>query len=76
MALSIITNTASLLAANAVANNQTSLNQSIAQLSSGRRIVTAADDPAGLAISTEMNGLLGALNPKKSVYGRERGASS
>jgi len=62
MALSIITNTAAQLAANSVANNQTSLNQSIAQLSSGKRIVSAADDPAGLAISTEINGLLGALN--------------
>jgi flagellin len=31
-------------------------------LSSGKRIVTAASDPAGLAISTEINGLLGALS--------------
>ncbi len=73
MSLSIITNTASQLAADAVANNQTSLNQSIAQLSSGKRIVSAADDPAGLAISTEMNGLLGALNQSSTNAGNASG---
>jgi len=73
MSLSIITNTASQLAANSVANNQTSLNQSIAQLSSGKRIVTAADDPAGLAISTEINGLLGALNQSSTNAGNASG---
>jgi len=73
MALSIITNTASQLAANAVANNQTALNQSIAQLSSGKRIVSAADDPAGLAISTEINGLLGALNQASTNEGNASG---
>ena len=61
MALSIITNTASQLAADSVANNQVQLNQSIAQLASGKRIVSAADDPAGLAISLQISGLLGAL---------------
>ncbi len=73
MSLSIITNTASQLAADAVANNQTSLNQSIAQLSSGKRIVSAADDPAGLAISTEINGLLGALNQSSTNAGNASG---
>lgn len=73
MSLSIITNTASQLAANSVANNQTSLNQSIAQLSSGKRIVSAADDPAGLAISTEINGLLGALNQSSTNAGNASG---
>jgi len=73
MALSIITNTAARLAADAVANNQTSLNQSIAQLSSGKRIVSAADDPAGLAISTEISGLLGALNQSSTNAGNANG---
>ena len=73
MALSMITNTAALLASNEIANNQTSLNQSIAQLSSGKRIVTAADDPAGLAISTEINGLLGALNQSSTNEGNASG---
>jgi len=73
MALSMITNTASQLASNEIANNQISLNQSIAQLSSGKRIVTAADDPAGLAISTEINGLLGALNQSSTNAGNASG---
>lgn len=73
MALSMITNTSALLAANEIASNQTALNESIAQLSSGKRIVTAADDPAGLAISTEMNGLLGALNQSSTNEGNADG---
>jgi flagellin len=73
MALSIITNTASQLAADSVANNQIMLNQSIAQLSSGKRIVSAADDPAGLAISTEISGLLGALNQSSTNAGNAHG---
>jgi len=60
--LSIITNEAAIRAANSLKNNQISLNQSIAQLSTGKRIVNASDDPAGLAISLEISGLLGALN--------------
>jgi flagellin len=62
MALSLITNIGSLAASNALTNNQAALNQSIAQLSSGKRIVTAADDPGGLSIAIETQGLLGALN--------------
>lgn len=59
MALSIVTNSASQLAADSVASNQVELNQSIAQLSTGKRIVSAADDPAGLAIALQISGLLG-----------------
>jgi flagellin len=62
MALSIITNTSAMLAYDAMANNQTQLNTTIAQLSSGKRLVNAAIDPAGLALATEMSGLLGGLN--------------
>jgi flagellin len=61
MSLSLITNIGSLTAYNALTNNQTALNQSIAQLSSGKRIVTAADDPGGLSIAITTQGLLGAL---------------
>ncbi len=61
MSLSLITNIGSLTASNALTNNQNALQQSIAQLSSGKRIVSAADDPAGLSISMETQGLLGAL---------------
>jgi flagellin len=61
MSLSLITNIGALTASNALTNNQLSLQQSISQLSSGKRIVTAADDPAGLQISMETQGLLDAL---------------
>ncbi len=66
MALSLITNIGSLIASNALTNNQTSLNTSIAQLSTGKRITSAADDPGGLSIATETSGLLGALNQATS----------
>jgi flagellin len=62
MSLSLITNVGSLIASNALTNDQTALNQSIAQLSTGKRIVTAANDPAGLAIAMETQGLIGSLN--------------
>jgi len=61
MSLSLITNIGSLTASNALTNNQENLQQSIAQLSSGKRIVSAADDPAGLSIAMQTQGLLGAL---------------
>ena len=61
MSLSLITNIGSLTASDALTDNQHNLQQSIAQLSSGKRIVTAADDPAGLSIAMETQGLLGAL---------------
>src|SRR5690348_14887337 len=66
MSLSIITNIGALQATNGLTNNQNALNQSIAQLSSGKRINTAADDPAGLAIALQMSGLLGGLNQAQS----------
>jgi flagellin len=66
MSLSIVTNIGSLVASNALTNNQNALNQSIAQLSSGKRINTAADDPAGLAIALQMSGLLGGLSQAQS----------
>src|SRR5579875_3826161 len=62
MALSLITNMGANIAANALANNQTEMNQTVSQLATGQRIVNAAIDPAGLAISLEMSGLLGSLN--------------
>jgi flagellin len=66
MALSLITNIGSLSASNALTNNETALEQSIAQLSSGKRIVSASTDPAGLAISMETQGLLGSLGQASS----------
>jgi len=61
MSLSLVTNIGALTASNSLTNNQTALQQSISQLSSGKRIVSAQDDPAGLSIAMETQGLLGAL---------------
>ncbi|TDR79777.1 flagellin [Paludibacterium purpuratum] len=60
MALTVNTNTASLDAQRAHSRNQQAVNQVLAQLASGSRINSAADDPAGLAITqgltTQVNG--------------------
>jgi len=66
MSLSLVTNIGALTASNSLTNNQTALQQSISQLSSGKRIVSAEDDPAGLSISMETQGLLGALGQASS----------
>lgn len=73
MSLSLVTNVGSLIASNALTNNQTALNQSISQLSTGKRIVSAATDPAGLAISMETQGLIGSLN---QAYANTQNAQS
>src|SRR5216684_1055168 len=62
MALSLITNIGSLIASNQLTQNQLGLNQSIAQLSSGKRIVSASNDPAGLAIASQTSGTLSGLS--------------
>jgi flagellin len=54
MALSILTNTASLDAQRNLSKTTASLQANYAKLSSGQRINTAADDAAGLAISDRM----------------------
>ena len=56
MALSITTNIPSLLAQNNLDNTNIALNKSISRLSSGSRIVSSQDDPAGLAISEKLKG--------------------
>jgi flagellin len=66
MSLSILTNIGALMSTNALTNNQNALNQSIEELSSGKSINTAADNPAGLAIAMQMSGLLGGLNQAQS----------
>src|SRR5713226_6815185 len=62
MSLSLITNIGSLIASNQVTQNQQYLNQSVAQLSSGKRIVNASDDPGGLAVAMQTAGTLAGLN--------------
>ncbi len=62
MASYINTNVASLQAQNNLANTQGGLSQSLERLSSGLRINSAADDAAGLAISTRMQAQINGLN--------------
>jgi flagellin len=72
MPLYIATNPNALAAQNNLTANRTSLDQSINRLSSGLRTNTAADDAAGLAISTrlqnQINGLIqGAHNANSGI---------
>lgn len=62
MSLFINTNVASLVAQNNLQNSQSGLSQSLQRLSSGLRINSAADDAAGLAISTRMSSQINGLN--------------
>jgi flagellin len=58
----INTNIASLNAANNLDVSTNALNESLARLSSGSKIVNAKDDPAGLAESMELNEQIGETN--------------
>lgn len=55
MGITVNTNVNSLLAQNYLTENQAGLAKAMQRLSSGFRINSAADDPAGLAISTSMS---------------------
>jgi flagellin len=55
----INTNMAAITSANNLNNSTNMLNQSLAMLSSGSKIVTPADDPAGLAESISLNAQIG-----------------
>ena len=54
-------NVSSIIARNALNNNDTRLSNSIQRLSSGLKINSAADDAAGLAISIKMNAQIKSL---------------
>lgn len=58
----INTNTKSVVAQNALAINNRSLSKAMEQLSTGKRINGAADDAAGLAISSKMTSQIKGLN--------------
>jgi len=58
----INTNVKSLMAQNALTVNNRSLSKAMEQLSTGKRINTAADDAAGLAISNKMTAQVRGLN--------------
>jgi len=62
MAIVVNTNVSSLLAQNYLNNNQAGLTKAIQRLSSGLRINSAADDPAGLAIAVSMTATSAALS--------------
>jgi flagellin len=61
MALSIVSNVASLLAQNALSNTTTSLNASLQRLSTGLQINTAADGPAAYVASQEQKAQLAGI---------------
>jgi len=58
MALTIMTNELALAAQRNLNNTELRLNSTIQRLASGSRIVRASDDPAGLAISDNMNAIV------------------
>jgi flagellin len=55
MSLSILNNVAALYAQNNISSTQANLQNTLEQLSSGSRINSGADDPAGLAVSDGLN---------------------
>jgi flagellin len=61
MSLSILNNIAALYAQNNLASTTTNLQATLQQLSSGSRLNSGADDPAGLAISDGMGANIAAL---------------
>jgi flagellin len=62
VSLRINSNIAAMTALNSLENNNGHLQTSIARLSSGLRINSAADDPAGLIISEEMKAQISGIN--------------
>ena len=62
MPLSINTNIASMTAQRSFLNSNQALETSFERLSTGKRINSAVDDAAGLAIGTDLNSRVGGLN--------------
>jgi flagellin len=58
----INTNTAATITANAITKNERAMSQAMERLSTGQRINSAADDAAGLAISSRMTSQINGLN--------------
>ena len=58
----INTNTAATITANALTKNERAMSQTMERLSTGQRINSAADDAAGLAISSSMTSQINGLN--------------
>jgi len=62
MTMVVNTNVLSLITQNDLANTQNKLSTAVQQLSSGLRINSAMDDPAGLAIATGMQAQVNGMN--------------
>ena len=65
----INTNTSSVLAAAYLQQSQTMLSRSLARLSSGSKIISPADDAAGLAVASRLNAQSQRLGAAKSNIG-------
>ena len=61
MSIQIINNISSLVAENAVSNTQANLQSTLQQLSTGLKINSGADDPAGLSIANGLGANIAAL---------------
>jgi flagellin len=61
MSIQIINNISSLVAENAVSNTQSNLQATLQQLSTGLKINSGADDPAGLSIANGLGANIAAL---------------
>src|ERR1700677_2514473 len=61
MSIQILNNISSLVAENAVSNTQTNLQATLQQLSTGLKINSGADDPAGLSIANGLGANIAAL---------------
>ena len=58
----INTNVSAILTQNALAKNERAMSGAMEQLSTGKRINSASDDAAGLAISSRMSAQINGLN--------------
>jgi flagellin len=61
MSITVLNNVSSLIAENAVSNTQSSLQNTLTQLSTGLKINSGADDPAGLSIADGLGANIAAL---------------
>jgi flagellin len=61
MPLTVLNNISSLTAENALSNTQANLQKTLTQLSTGLKINSGSDDPAGLSIASGMNANIAAL---------------
>jgi flagellin len=61
MGISVLNNVSSLVAENAVSNTQASLQKTLTELSTGLKINSGADDPAGVSIAADLGASISAL---------------